>query len=205
MIPIDASRFEPRERIFPSTFRNPLVDYRKEHDHVLGLLNEMNSKLFRKGQTRELFLHARGEYISTLEVFGEVMRRYRAIALEGKSMSTTAIRLIAGLPGAMQRLMDGLPGHFAFMNEAIKGEEVFSTVGQVTPGSLSTRFASAKDDNDRLYLTLRDFRPPVLALAAEGQPQMAQLITQDFVVQYLKGFVTFIEEINAIITASGSK
>lgn len=219
MIPIDAARFEPRERIFPSIFRSPLVDFRQEHDHVLGLLNEMNSKLFRKGQTRDLFLRARSEYISTLAVFGEVMRRYRAIAVEGKSMSTTAIRLIAGLPGAMQRLMDGLPGHFAFMNEAIKGEEVFSNVGQVTPGSSITRFASAKDDNDKkvlvwgimtdnngkLYLTLRDFRPPVLALAAAGQPQMAQLITQDFVAQYLKGFVTFIEEINAIITASGSK
>lgn len=219
LIPIDASRFEPRERIFPSTFRSPMVDFRQEHDHVLGLLNEMNSKLFRKGQTRDLFLHARGEYISTLAVFGEIMRRYRAIAVEGKSMSTTAIRLIAGLPGAMQRLMDGLPGHFAFMNEAIKGEEVFSNVGQVTPNSSITRFSSAKDDNDkkvlvwgiitdnngRLFLTLRDFRPPVLALVTEGQSHLAQLITQDFAVQFLKGFVTFIEEINAIITTSGSK
>jgi hypothetical protein len=219
MIPIDASRFEPRERIFPSTFRSPLVDFRQEHDHMLELRKEMNSKLFRKGQSRDTFLEARGEYISTLVVFGEVMRRYRAIAVEGESMSTTAIRLIAGLPGAMQRLMDGLPGHFAFMNEAIKGEEVFSNVGRVTPGSSISRFASAKDDNDKkvlvwgimtddastLYLTLRDFRPPVLALAAEGQQRTAQLITWDFVTKYLEGFVAFIEEINAIITTSGSK
>ncbi|MCB9451842.1 MAG: choline/carnitine O-acyltransferase [Anaerolineaceae bacterium] len=219
MILIDASRFEPRERLFPSTFRSPFLDFRQEHDHMLELLHALNGKLFRKGQAREAFSTARGDYISTLSVFGEVMRRYRAIAIEGESMSTTAIRLIAGLPGAMQRLMDGLPGHFAFMNEAIKGEEVFSNVGRVTPGSSITRFASAKDDNDKkvlvwsimtddndtLCLALRDFRPPILALAAEGQPQMAQLITQDFVDRFLEGFMTFIGEVNAIITASGNK
>ncbi|MBZ0307214.1 MAG: choline/carnitine O-acyltransferase, partial [Anaerolineae bacterium] len=219
MIPIDASRFEPRERIFPSTFRSPLIDFRHEHDHVIELLNDMNSKLFRKGESREIFLKSREKYLGTLSVFGEVMRRYRAIAIQGESMSTTAIRLIAGLPGAMQRLMDGLPGHFDFMNEAIKGEEVFSNVGQVTPGSSLSRFSSAKDDNDKkvlvwgimtdnqgiLHLTLRDFRPQVRTLAAEGHIQLARLITQDFLDAYLRGFITFINEVNAIITASGSK
>jgi hypothetical protein len=158
----------------------------------------------------------RGDYLRLLLVFGDVMRRYRSIAVDGQSMSTTAIRLIAGLPGSMQRLLDGLPGHFSFMNDAIKGEEVFSNVGRVSSGSSLSRFSSAKDDNDKkvlvwgimtddsdmLRVSLRDFRLPVLALAQFGYPDLSQLVTRDFLDSFLAGFNVFVREIGAVISSS---
>jgi hypothetical protein len=218
LIPIDAGRINPKDRIFPSTFRSPLLDFYRRHTETLSLLHDANRSLFHRAENRERFNTSRQEYLSNVLAFGEIMRRYREIAIGGESMSTTAIRLIAGLPGAMQRLADGLPGHFSFINEAIKGEEVFSNVGQVTPGSSISRFASAKDDNDKkvlvwgimsdnnntLYITLRDFRPSIIALAQAGHSNLAQAITQDFVEVYCREFHRFISEVISIVSAPKS-
>lgn len=217
LIPIDASRRNPRDRIFPSTFRSPLPDFYKLHCDLYKQLNAPRDR-FRKPETSESFQKLRAQYLGTLIVFSDIMKRYRQIALQGQSMSTTAIRLIAGLPGAMQRVVDGLPGRFSFINEAIKGEEVFSNVGRVTAGSSLTRFASAKDDNDKkvlvwgimtddtglLHITLRDFRPAVLALSEAGHDWLAQLLTQDFVSAFMSSYVEFIDQILAIMRAPRS-
>lgn len=215
MIPIDASQSNPRDRIFPSIFRSPFTDLLQQHVTACETLHAVNTHYFGKKQTQEEFKVARSEYLSTLKAFGEVMRRYRDIAIQGQSTSATAIRLIAGLPGAMQRVADGIPGRLTFMNEALKGEEVFSNVGQVAPGSSLSRFVSAKDDNDKkvlvwgvltdnnsvMHITLRDFRPAVIALALGGFHDLAQQITQDFANAYVKGLAKFVDEIRAIVTA----
>lgn len=215
LIPIDASRISPKERLFPSTFRSPFPDFQLKHNEALSAYNAMRRATFKKSESYDRFHTARTEYLSILYTFGEIMRRYREIAVQGQSMSATAIRLIAGLPGAMQRLVDGLPGHFSFINEAIKGEEVFSNVGQVTPGSSISRFSSAKDDNDKkvmvwgimtdnnnqIYITLRDFRPPVIALARAGYDIVAQMIAQDMVESFAASLTEFMEEMNIIVGA----
>lgn len=215
MIPIDASQSNPRDRIFPSIFRSPFIDLLPQHVRACETLQAANTYYFNKKQAQEDFKTARAEYLSTLKAFGDVMRRYREIAMQGQSTSATAIRLIAGLPGAMQRIADGIPGRLSFMNEALKGEEVFSNVGQVAPGSSLSRFVSAKDDNDKkvlvwgvltdnqsvLRITLRDFRPAILDLARSGHIDLAQEITQDFVTAYVKGLAKFAEEIKTIVTA----
>ncbi|NWG15119.1 MAG: hypothetical protein HXY41_00655 [Chloroflexi bacterium] len=214
LIPIDATHANPKDRLFPSTFRNPFVDFYPMHDDLLRLLNLVAHKTARKDEAFHLFHKARTDYVSLLDAFSRVMRRYRQIAMDGQSMSTTAIRLIAGLPGSMQKMMDDIPGRFSFMNEAIKGEEVFSNVGQVTPGSSISRFSSAKDDNDkkvlvwgimtdnhnRLCITLRDFRPPVTALAQAGYETTAQAITQDFLDRFMESLLAFVEEVHGILT-----
>lgn len=218
LIPVDASRVDPKARLFPCTFRSPFVDLLGQHREVLGLLKSVAEKQSYRDDGYRFFNKSRVAYLGVLSVFGEVMRRYRAIAVDGQSMSTSAIRLVAGLPGAMQRLVDGLPGRFAFMNEAIKGEEVFSNVGRVTVGSSISRFSSAKDDNDkkvlvwgvmtddndRLCITLRDFRPPVLALVSAGHSDVAHAVSQDFLNAYVAGFLVFISELKSIILFSGS-
>lgn len=216
MIPIEASRVNPRDRIFPSTFRSPFPDFHQKHNDLLSLRKSIIDKREHKAAAQQFFVNTRAEYLSTLQTFGMVMRKYREIAASGQSMSTTAIRLIAGLPGAMQKVVDGLPGHFSFINEAIKGEEVFSNVGQVTPGSSISRFSSAKDDNDKkilvwgvmtdndnmLKISLRDFRIPIIALVRAGHQNIAQEITEDFVSSFMTGFKTFIDEVSEIITIS---
>jgi hypothetical protein len=215
MIPIDASQSNPRDRIFPSIFRSPFTDLLQQHVRACETLHAVNTYYFGKKQAQEDFRAARSEYLSTLKAFGEVMRRYRDIAIQGQSTSATAIRLIAGLPGAMQKVADGIPGRLSFMNEALKGEEVFSNVGQVAPGSSLSRFVSAKDDNDKkvlvwgvltdnnsvMHITLRDFRPAVTALALGGFAELAQQITQDFVGSYVKGLAKFVDEIKTIVSA----
>ncbi|MBL8160823.1 MAG: hypothetical protein JNJ61_02485, partial [Anaerolineae bacterium] len=215
LIPIDATRRNPRDRLFPSTFRSPLPDFYRLHCDVYQQQTQAARERFRKSAVSDSFQKLRAEYLGMLVVFADIMKRYREIALQGQSMSTTAIRLIAGLPGAMQRVVDGLPGRFSFINEAIKGEEVFSNVGRVTAGSSLTRFASAKDDNDKkvlvwgimtddtgaLHITLRDFRPAVLALSEAGHDSVAQLLTQDFVSAYIASYTEFIEQILAIVRA----
>jgi hypothetical protein len=215
MIPIDASQSNPRDRIFPSIFRSPFADLLPQHIAAVETLQTVNTQYFNKKHAQETFKAARAEYLSTLKAFGEVMRRYREIAMQGQSTSATAIRLIAGLPGAMQRIADGIPGRLTFMNEALKGEEVFSNVGQVAPGSSLARFVSAKDDNDKkvlvwgvltdnhsvMHITLRDFRPAVTALSLNGFHDLAQQITLDFAAAYVRGLAKYVEELKTIVAA----
>ncbi len=215
LIPIDATQINPADRIFPSTFRNPLPDLHKNHQRTFELLYKANHKRFGKKSVLQEFQQARTEYLSMLGAFASVMHRYRKIATDGQSASTMAIRLIAGLPGSMQKLVDGIPGQFTVMNDAIKGEEVFSNVGQVAVGSSLSRFASAKDDNDKkilvwgimtdndsqLCISLRDFRPPITMLALMGHQELAQQITQDFLNSYVVNLMKFIQEFKDILQA----
>ncbi len=211
LIPLDASRYDPKERIFPSTFRSPLPDFKTEHEDIVALLQQYDHQR----SNWQAFQRARENYLAYISAFSAVTARYREIAISGESMSNTAIKLIAGLPQAMQQIADEIPGSFSIVNEAIKGEEVFSNVGRVVDGSSLTRFASAKDDNDKkvlvwgimtdstdhLYVTLRDFRPPVLELSEAGHADVAQHITQDFLSAYIEGLYRFSAQLRAIVTA----
>lgn len=226
LIPIDASRYDPKERLFPSTFRSPMPDLRTEHEALLQLLqmDEPNPLLRLLGNRSDrdkinAFLNQREHYLGYLRAFSVLMQKYREIALNGGSMSATAIRLIAGLSPAMQKIVNDIPGQFSVVNDAIKGEEVFSNVGRVVPTSSITRFASAKDDNDKkvlvwgvmtdvddqLTVTLRDFRPTVLELARNGHPQVAQAVTADFLTAYVDGLYAFSHQLREIVIASKSK
>jgi len=209
LIPIDATRYSPKERLFASTFRSPLPNFLEEHDGLVKLLQASETD----DNAHRDFTIKREYYLGYLQAFCELMQRYREIATSGESMSSTAIRLIAGLPGAMQQIVDSIPGRLTVVNEAIKGEEVFSNVGRVVNGSTITRFSSAKDDNDqkilvwgimtddddRLTITLRDFRKPVLQLANAGQTEIAQRITADYLEQFVAGVYRFSKEMESIV------
>lgn len=218
LIPIDGSRYDPKERIFPSTFRNPLPDFHHEHQNLLALREQARQRhMFRSNSDAiDAFIKARQDYLGYLSAFGKVMQAYRTVATSGESMGAAAIRLIAGLPEAMQKIADDIPGHLSVVNEAIKGEEVFSNVGLVALSSSIARFASAKDDNNKkvlvwgimtdangmLYITLRDFRPPVLDLVRANETELAQFITYDFLQAYVEGLFEFAGELNEIIATS---
>jgi hypothetical protein len=127
------------------------------------------------------------------------------MTMKGDSWNTAVIRLLAYLPPGLQHALDWIPQEVEVLNEIIKGDEVFSNVGQMAPGSSISRFISAKDDGrakvlvwgflsdaeGQLTVTLRDFRPHVAALVAIGQEPLARRIAQD----YLNGYAFLVNQL----------
>ena len=133
-----------------------------------------------------------------------ILKKLKAIALQGESASVGAIKLLAHLPAALQHMLDQVPVRFDLLNNILKGREVFSNVGAVVPNSTLKRFVTAKDDNEQkmlvwgvitdadgvMRISLRDFRPHVAALHVVDQQDLAQAITQDYLDAYAQGFNT---------------
>jgi hypothetical protein len=219
LIPVDASQHEPRERVYPMTFEVPLkeFDLLQLHTRAMSLLESIRTA---EGADR-LQLYAEFDqvqrrYLATLAGFGALMSRTKEIALTGESASVGTIKLLAHMPPALQRLLDKVPGKIDILNDLIKGREVFSNVGQVARKSTLTRFATAKDDNDKktlawgvmtdaqgvMHLTLRDFRPHVGQLSAIGLSDTARRLAQDYVDAYARGLNRYIKGLQHITLAS---
>lgn len=217
LIPIDARHQNPRERLFPTTFRNPFTDFLARHE---GALNALRAYRASKGSKRDAayqaFYDAQLYYLRLIGGFGELLRRYKNVALAGQSTSTATIKLLGNLPASLQHLLDAVPSKIDILNEVIKGEEVFSNIGRVAKGSSLRRFITAKDDNAQktlvwavltddhevVHLSLRDFRPHVEALHRLGMDTLAQAIAQDYVDAYAEGLNRYIAELREIATAS---
>lgn len=216
LIPIDASRQNPRDRVFPTTFRNPLTDFLAYHEQTLAALDQYAQATEGRSARRAYnqFADAQAVYLRMIGGFGELLLRYRLIAMSGQSMSTSSIKFLAHLPAALQSLLDNIPRHFDILNEIIKGEEVFSNVGRVAKGSSLRRFITAKDDNTQktlawgvltddsgvVRLSLRDFRSYVMLWQAAELPDIAQAVTQDYLDAYAAGLNTYVDELQRILT-----
>ncbi len=218
LLPIDASKVSPRERIYPTTFRNPFGNLMDQHRQAMAALDALETAalLARPGAHRR-FEDARRDYLTTLQAFGQVIQRYKDVTLHGESVSTATIKLLAGLPLSVQRMLDSLPSHFDVLNDVVKGQEVFSNVGQVAPTSSLTRFSTAKDDNEKkvmawgiitdangqLRISLRDLRPHVAALVGVRQQALAQQMAQEYADAYALCLNTWLEELLRITRAKG--
>jgi hypothetical protein len=216
LIPMDASQISPRERLFPTTFRNPMGDFVDQHTRTVAALHDYRAASGDRSQVYARFDELQRLYLRMVASFGALMRRYKEVALAGHGISTVSIKLLAYMPAAMQRLLDEIPGRFDMLSEIIKGEEVFSNVGRVAKGSSLRRFITAKDDNwqktlawgvltddnDVVHLSLRDFRPHVAALAEHGRATLADQLAQDFLDAYADGFNAFVRELREITAAS---
>ncbi|MFC1959811.1 hypothetical protein ACFLYO_03785 [Chloroflexota bacterium] len=217
LIPVDASGFNPRERLFPMTFRNPFTDFLVHHTRTLQALQAYNAQSpGSRGNVFQEFYDAQLYYLRLIGGFGELLSRYKQVALVGQSTSTTSINLLGHLPTPLQKLLDTIPSKFDVLNEVIKGDEVFSNVGRVAKGSMLKRFITAKDDNEQktlmwgvitdddnvVRLSLRDFRPHVTVLHDSDRHHLAQLITQDYVDAYAVGFNAYIADLRQITVAS---
>ena len=213
LIPMSASNVSPRERVFPTTFRNPLVDIREKFTAARVGLQACHGHVS-SGQWAA-FDRARRELLAYLEAFGQVLDALKAVTMRGESFNTATIRMLAHLPPSMQHLMDGIPQRVSALNEIIKGNEVFSNVGRVAPGSTITRFISAKDDGvtkeliwgvitddqGRMHVSLRDFRPFVPQLLALNEDGLANMLAQDYLMTYVRGFNRFILDLGDIVAA----
>ena len=211
LVPMDASNVSPKERIFPTTFRNPLMDIRDRFAAAQKCY--MDYRAQPDAERWPAFDLARRELLAYLKAFGELLDTLKAVTMRGESFNTATIRLLAHLPASMQYVLDQIPQRIGFLNEVIKGNEVFSNVGRIAPGVSLTRFLSAKDDGqtkelvwgiltddrDQMFISLRDFRPFVPLLLALGESALADQLAQDYLDSYVEGFNRFLVELGDII------
>ncbi|RLD07531.1 MAG: hypothetical protein DRI56_06635, partial [Chloroflexota bacterium] len=218
LIPIDASQHNPANRLYPLVFEVPLaeLDLLNLHQYTVTTLTAYKTANAERTAQYAQFDQLQRTYLAALAGFGEVLSRYINIALQGESTSVGAIKMVAHLPVAIQRLLDRVPHKLDMLNDLIKGREVFSNVGAVVPSSTLTRFITAKDDNDKktlvwgiitdakniMRISLRDFRPHVEMLEAIGRRDLALQIVEDYLEAYANGLNQFISELYHITVSS---
>ncbi|MFP4343550.1 MAG: hypothetical protein ACLFU8_02545 [Anaerolineales bacterium] len=217
LIPMDASNVSPHERLFPTTFRNPLTE-------IPQLFTETQTAylLFRQQggeEAWERFDGARRKLLAYLQAFGGVLQALKDVTMRGESFSTATLRLLGHLPSSMQYVLDSIPQRITVLNEIIKGNEVFSNVGRVAKESTLHRFISAKDDgqakelvwgimtDDRgvMHISLRDFRPFVGPLMARSEEQVARALAQDYLDQYVRGLNRFVDVLGQLVAVRGPR
>jgi hypothetical protein len=217
LIPIDASQRSPRERLYPMSFKVPLSDlgFLELHAQTLQALAAYENGSGDRALLYEEFDRLQRTYLAALAGFGAVMAKAKEVAILGESTSVGSIKLLAHMPAPLQRLLDDVPGRFDVLNDIIKGREVFSNVGAVARTSTLTRFITAKDDNDkktlawgvitdaqnRMRVTLRDFRPHVALLDAIGHGELARRLTQDYVSAYVHGLNQYVLDLRRMTVA----
>ena len=221
LIPVDASRRSPRDRVYPMTFEVPLanLDLIGEHQRTMAALRNYERAKRNRQHIFGQFEKLQKSYLTMLAGFGEVLNQAKVRASTGESVSVGTIRLLAHLPVPIQRLLDKIPGQFDVLNDLIKGREVFSNVGRVSPGSSLTRFMTAKDDNEKkelawgvltdsddvMHVTVRDFRPHVALLTAVGRQDLAVRIIADQLDSFAAGLNQYVHDLNRITTTSYEK
>lgn len=218
LIPMDASRHAPRERLYPLSIEVPLaeLDLLNLHQRVLQALSEYENTSGERAEAFANFDQVQRTYLASLAGFGIILHKWKQIAIQGQSASVGAIKMLAHMPVALQRLLDKMPERFEILNNLLKGREVFSNVGAVSSTSTLTRFVTAKDDNEQkqlawgiltdargvMRISLRDFRPQVAALDSFGRPDLARQMTQDYLDAYAEGFNQYIRDLQRITIAS---
>lgn len=218
VIPVDASRRAPRDRLYPMTFEVPLydLDLLNLHRRVVAALAAYQRAGGDRAALYAEFDRLQRTYLATLASFGLILSKAKQIALAGASASVGSIKLLAHIPAPLQRMLDQIPSRFDLLNDLIRGREVLSNVGAVAPTSTLTRFITAKDDNDKkmlgwgimtdaegvMRITLRDFRPHVALLISSGYQDLAAQLAQDYLDAYAKGLNTFVRDLRQITQTS---
>jgi hypothetical protein len=212
LIPMDASAVDPRLRLYPATFRNPLPELLPRLDRCNLLVTQLTREP--NAATLPLFEQERTALFGELYNFGATLQALKQVTMRGESFSTAALRLLGHMPQPLQYLLDLIPQKIGILNEIIKGREVFSNVGQVAAGSSLTRFASARDDGEtkllvwgsmsdahgRLVVTLRDFRPHVAPLLERGRADLAAAVAQDYLDDYAAGVNALVRRIQRVLS-----
>ncbi|MEM9954565.1 MAG: choline/carnitine O-acyltransferase [Chloroflexota bacterium] len=213
LMPVDASRQSPRDRLHPMSFEVPLTQLKllQLHQDVMTALNEYENG----GKTQD-FDRLQKQYLASLAGFGEVMRRAKNIANAGLSNGTSSIKLLAHLPTPLQHFLNQIPNNFDMLNDIIRGREVFSNVGQVAKESTLRRFITAIDDNEQkdmawgmltdadyqTVITARDFRPHVKQLIQLGHKAIAQAMIDDYLNAYIQGLNQYVADLTRITRKS---
>ena len=214
LIPMDATNVSPAERLYPTTYRNPLTQIPTLYAKANSLYRSHRAHPSR--DSWDEFDKGRRELLAYLKAYGEFLDTLKAVTMRGESLNTALLRLVGILPKPMQSLVDQIPQHIGALNEVLKGNEVFSNVGRVAPGSTLKRIISAKDDGNtkelvwciltddegQMHITLRDYRPFIAPLIAAGEVETADLLAQDYLNSYVHGFNNFVTTLDGLCTAT---
>lgn len=218
LIPVDASQQDPQARVHPVSFLVPLEELKllELHREALAALEAYQEGQADRAAAYRQFDQLQRNYLTALAGCGVVFRQAKQIANAGQSTAVSSIKLLAHIPPALQQWLDNIPGRFDALNDIIKGREVFSNIGAVAPSSSLTRFLTAKDDNDQKWLawgvltdaqkvmriTLRDFRPHVQLLVAQGHQDLAAWLIRDYLEAYARGLNQYVHDLYRITLAS---
>lgn len=219
LIPVDASPTTPRERIFPITFRNLADNLVRIWDDTIDAYQEY--RRIEPPNTPEglekfqEFAKQRKLLMDNLRAFSYILDANKAVAIRGHSFNIAVLKLLVGLPLWLQILLKEIPENFLALNEILRGDEVYSNVGRVAYGSSLSRFMTAKDDgntkalawgvmsddNGRLIVTMRDFRPHVEPLQKSGHEDLAARLAQDYVSAYTTDLIGLVARLSAMLQA----
>jgi hypothetical protein len=217
LIPVDASPRNPRERIYPITFRNlaeTLVWVWDDTWEAYQAYRRIEPPDTPEGiAALKSFALKRTFLIGNMRAFSYVLAANKTVAMRGDSLNIAILNLIAHLPSWLQYLLNAIPESLPVLNEIIKGDEVYSNVGRVSKGASITRFMSAKDDGatkalvwgvmtddqNRLIVTMRDFRPHVKPLVKAGQINLAKTLAQDYVDTYTTDMIGLMARLSAML------
>lgn len=216
MIPMNAIAAKPRERLYPTTFRNPLSELWADYKETWRNL----SRYTVSQTTRHWadFTSSRHSLLVQVNYFGQLMRAYKKVALSGGSFNTATMKLLARVPPPLLELLHEIPQRVDILNEMVKGEEVFSNVGRVARESSLTRFISAKydsdnkalswgvltDDADIMHISLREFRPYIVTLREAERLDLAEMMLEDYLNAFVVGFNQFVASLIDILNAQAT-
>lgn len=219
LIPVDASPSSPMERIYPITFRNlldGLVWSWDESWEAYQAYRRIEPPDTPEGiAAYERFAEKRRGLIDSLQNLSQVLDANKAVALRGQSVNIAILKLLVHLPEWLQWFVKGFAEMFIIVNEIARGDEVYSNVGRVAKGSSLSRFMSAKDDGNtkalvwgimtddqgRMVVTMRDFRPHVKPLIEAGRIDLARKMAQDYVVRYTENLIGLVARLWAMLQA----
>ncbi len=217
LIPVDASLTDPAERLYPITFRNladSLVWIWDDTWDAYQVYRRIEPPNTPEGIAAfQKFVLKRTLLVGNLRAFSYILDANKAVAIRGESFSVAIIDLLVGLPIWLQTLLKEIPEQVSALNEIIRGDEVYSNVGRVVQGSTLKRFMTAKDDGNtkalawgfmsdddgRLIVTMRDFRPHVKPLIEAGRIDLAYQMAQDYVVAYTADLIGLVARLSAML------
>lgn len=219
LIPVDASPTDPAERIFPITFRNLA-------DNLVWIWDDTWEayQAYRRIEPPDTpegiaafqqFALKRTLLVGNLRAFSYILDANKQVALRGDSIEVAILNLLVGLPSWLQHQLKQIVENSTVLNEIVRGDEVYSNVGRVVQGSSIRRFMTAKDDGNtkalawgimsdddgRLYITMRDFRPHVRPLVKAGHIDLARDMAQDYVNTYTSDLIGLVARLSAMLQA----
>ena len=218
LIPLAAVQ-DPRERIYPLLFEVPVRELKLLQLHqetTAALITYETAEPHDRLHTYTTFDKHQRDYLATLAGFAQILAAAKEMAQRGTSRGQEVVRLTAGLPPSLKKLFEQMSNRSEVLNNVLKGSELFEYLDfSAVPNSL-TRFMAGKEDSEQktlvwsglldaqgnLGLTLRDFRPELLALAAGGRQPLAKQISEHYLVSYGRGFNSFIGTLRRITKAS---
>lgn len=218
LLPLSAPQ-SPHERVHPLVFDVPVrgLNLLRLHQDTLAALDAYETAAPQdRLHTYTTFDKQQREYLATLAGFGQILAQAKALAQGGHGRGQQMVRMLATLPPAMKSLFDQLSNRSEVLNNVLKGSEIFEWVDLSGAVNSLTRFNGAKEDSvqktliwgalldthSTLTLTLRDFRPEIVALAEGGRRQLAMQICEHYLNSYARGLNTYVAALRRITKSS---